>query len=124
MNTQWKRSVGVVWEELGGEVLLVSPRSGARWLLNATAAAVWKLCDGTRSFAELSDTAACAEVARFCEALENLGLLIRSVEARRRAEPQLAACQMNFEATPHFRQLNAGAHGRRRPSPGGVSGPV
>ncbi len=54
MAGKWVRSDDVVWEELGGEVLLVHPRSGARWLLNATAGAIWKLCDGTRGAGELA----------------------------------------------------------------------
>lgn len=44
---------GVVVEELGEEVLLYRPATHKAIHLNGTAAAIFKLCDGTRSIDEL-----------------------------------------------------------------------
>jgi len=49
MAAKWKRLDELLWEALGEETLVVSLRSGKRWSLNATAAAIWKLCDGSRN---------------------------------------------------------------------------
>src|SRR5438067_618697 len=98
MGTNWKRAKEVVWEELDGEALLVNPKSGASWSLNATASMIWKLCDGTRGLGELASSLAKAsgrsasqarrEVAEFCERIAATGLLslgLRPAES----EPQL-----------------------------------
>jgi hypothetical protein len=131
MQSKWMRSDNVVWEELNGEILLVNPRSGGRWLLNAAASAVWKLCDGTRSAGELAARVVCgagrearAEIAAFCASAERLGLLQSAAHSTCATDTRLATGTMNFDAAPVFRELGAGHGTRRRPSPGGVSGPV
>ncbi len=108
MSDIWVRSSHVVWEEMDRGVLLVDPASGARWLLNAAAAAVWKFCDGTR---------AAGDAAAFCASMAGAGLL-------RPAASLSAACHMSVSGAPAFQTLGAGRGSRRRPSPGGVSGPV
>ncbi len=108
MSETWVRSNSVVWEEVDGGMLLVNPVSGARWVFNAAAAAVWKLCDGTR---------AAGEAEAFCAALARAGLLRPSAQLA-------AACHMSVIGAPTFQTLGAGRGSRRRPSPGGVSGPV
>jgi hypothetical protein len=133
MAITWKRSNEIVWEELDGEALLVSPVSGARWSLNAAAAAVWKCCDGTRSLAALSSAFAQAsglslrearqEIAMFCQRFSELGLL--------HAQAQLVAVNTALTGptfhfgmeVPAFKALGLGHGPRRRPSPRGNSGP-
>ncbi|MGD9502259.1 MAG: PqqD family protein [Methyloceanibacter sp.] len=44
---------GIVVEELGEELLLYRPTTHKAIHLNGTAAAIFKLCDGTRSLADL-----------------------------------------------------------------------
>ena len=51
---------GVVVEEMGEEVLLYRPTTHKAIHLNGTAAAIWKLCDGTRT---LNDLVAALEIA-------------------------------------------------------------
>jgi hypothetical protein len=46
---------GIVVEELGEEVLLYRPTTHKAIHLNETAAAIWKLCDGTRSLNDIVD---------------------------------------------------------------------
>jgi hypothetical protein len=133
MAITWKRSNEIVWEELDGEALLVSPVSRARWSLNAAAAAVWKCCDGTRSLAALSSAFAQAsglglrearqEIAAFCQRFAELGLL--------HAQPELVAASAALNRPtfrsgmegPAFKTLGLGHGPRRRPSPRGNSGP-
>ncbi len=108
MSNLWIRSKNVVWEEVDGGALLVDPATGARWVLNAAAAAVWKLCNGT---------SVAGESAAFCAALAGAGLL-------QPAAGLAAESRMSVLGTPSFQALGAGHGARRRPSPGGVSGPV
>jgi coenzyme PQQ biosynthesis protein PqqD len=44
---------GVVVEEMGQEILLYRPTTHKAIHLNGTAAAIWKLCDGTRTVKDL-----------------------------------------------------------------------
>lgn len=112
MNKNWKRDDAIVCEELNGEALLVNAATGASWLLNASALAVWKLCDGRHPFSE--------EMAGMCRQFIQLGLLTEA--------PKLAAINgtvyaLRGSSMPSIRPLNLGSGPRRRPSPRGVSGP-
>jgi hypothetical protein len=49
------KSPGLVVEELEDEILLYRPSNHQAIHLNATAAAIWKLCDGTRTISEVVD---------------------------------------------------------------------
>jgi hypothetical protein len=127
MATQWIRSNDVVWEEMGSEALLVSLADGRRWTLNATAAGIWKLCDGhlelsalARRFAKVSQR----EIAEFCEFFAEVGLLKRStVGLSTQMTPEGAAFMSPESLPPMFRELGLGSGARRRPSPRGNSGP-
>ena len=46
---------GVVVEEMDEEILLYRPTTHKAIHLNGTAAAIWKLCDGTRTVKDLVD---------------------------------------------------------------------
>ena len=46
---------GLVIEEMDEEILLYHPSTHKAIHLNGTAAAIWKLCDGTRSVNDLVD---------------------------------------------------------------------
>jgi hypothetical protein len=126
MDTKWIRAHGVVWEELDGAALLVSPDSGACWSLNATAAALWKLCDGSRSPRELaaalgkSAREARVEIADFCQTFAKLGLL---QPANAPVLVSKNVVMRGVEDAPAFRVLGLGQGPRRRPSPRGNSGP-
>ena len=50
-----KRFPGVVIEEMDEELLLYRPTTHQAIHLNSTAAAIWKLCDGTRTTKDLID---------------------------------------------------------------------
>lgn len=45
----------LVVEELENEILIYRPGSHQAIHLNATAAAIWKLCDGTRTISDIVD---------------------------------------------------------------------
>ena len=129
MAANWKRSDELVWEALGEETLVVSPRSGASWSLKATASALWKLCDGSRSADELSRALAKAsgrslralraEIASSCATLAGAGLL-RTAPADGTA---LVARTADSNPSAIFRPLGLASGPRRRPSPRGNSGP-
>ena len=131
MATKWTKAQNVIWEELDGGALLIDAKTGARWTLNATAAALWRWCDGHHTLndvaAKLSHASrrtlseARADVSEFC--------------ARFAAQNLLAAATSLTSALPQtmpFSGLNAPAritalglgHGPRlRPGPRGNSSP-
>src|SRR4029078_9680275 len=112
----WKRAHQLVWEELDGGALLVNVATGARWSLNAAAAALWKLCDG-RSTAQLAAalSRSRAHMAPTCRALAQLGLL--------GGQAQLAGCA-RISDIPGIRPMGGSGGSRRRPGPRGISGPA
>ncbi len=115
------RAQHVVWEELAGGALLVNRITGARWSLNATAAAVWELCDGSASPSEIAPRLArpCEEVLGFCRQFVRMGLLTSVI-----SQGGGATFQMAMTGAPSFKAQGLGSGPRRRPSPRGVSGPV
>ena len=124
----WTRAEYVVWDELDGEAMLVNPNTGARWTLNATALAVWKLCDGRRGVAELARMLdrSRAEIALFCQQFNQFGLL-QPANVQTGASPApLNAVLMRGKLTgaPAFKSFGLGNGPRRRPTARGVSGPV
>ena len=126
MIENWVRSTEVLWEELNGETLLVNPSAETSWVLNAAAAAVWKLCDGTRGLIEVAGCAAVSQddVALFCERFGGLGLLRAAIHATPvSAPPGSAMFRSPFNDPPAYRMLGLGSGSRRRPSPRGHSGP-
>jgi hypothetical protein len=92
LNPSW-----VLREEDGGEALLFDADSGAVWVANRTAVAVWKLVDGCRSAADLLeelrrtyagfDEAAGAEVMGLLGGLVEAGALSASPTAPLTASP-------------------------------------
>ena len=66
---------GVVVEEMGEEVLLYRPTTHKAIHLNGTAAAIWKLCDGSRT---LNDLVAALEIA-FPDAKPRIAREVRDV---------------------------------------------
>jgi len=134
MATKWVRSDDIVWEELHGEALLVSPATGRSWSLNAAAALIWKLCDG-RGLSEMARAFATAsgcslrqsrrDILEFCTRVAEQGLL-NAVDSGR-SQPALslpeAAFLSGLTAPPMLRPLGLVSGPRRRPSPRGNSGP-
>ena len=133
MATKWTRNTEVIWEELNGEALVVSPTTGQRWSFNATAAGIWKMCDGCTSLLRLSKAFAQAsgrglaqsreEIREFCAALSNAGLLCPAGNQSVQATNPNVIFMSGLETPPMFRPLGAGGGSRRRPSPRGNSGP-
>ena len=127
MATKWVRNTEVIWEELNGEALVVSPTTGQRWSFNATAASIWKLCDGSTSLLRLSKAFAQAsgrglarsreEIREFCAALSNAGLLCPVGSASVRTPTSNVMFMSGMETPPMFRPLGVGGGSRRRPSP-------
>ncbi|MCD6326465.1 PqqD family protein [bacterium] len=55
MDDQYKPRAksGLERSQMGSEILLYSPDSDKVTVLNETAAAIWELCDGTHSLAQI-----------------------------------------------------------------------
>lgn len=119
----WKRANNVIWEEWDSGALLVNPDTGGRWSLNATAAAVWKLCDGRLSIQQVATriTRPIDEVTAFCRKFVELGLL-------RKTLAPIAGNGVTFRTAmpgaPGFKSYGLGSGPRRRPTPRGLSGPA
>ena len=122
MAANWKRSDEAVWEELGSDMVVVSPRSGCRYWLNATAAAIWKMCDGSRSAREVAQmlSRTRAEIVACCEALQGAGLLSLASGGKSQTVVQFAGLP---NVAPEFRVMGLTGRGGRRPTPRGNSGP-
>ena len=131
MAKKWTRATGIVWEELEGGALLVNAKTGARWSLNATAAALWAWCDGCTSLNDLA--VRLSQSSR--RTLRQARAEVRSFYALLAAQNLLAVTN-SHTSLPHqnifFSALNAPAnlhslglgHGpRTRPGPRGNSSP-
>jgi hypothetical protein len=126
MTTKWVRCNDVVWEELNGDALLVSPPTGRRWTLNTTATGIWKLCDGGADLYDLVrrfSTVSQREIAEFCSLFGELGLLTQGTAIAPVQAASGGIAMMSTEPPPMFRELGVGSGSRRRPSPRGNSGP-
>lgn len=53
MTLEWMRFSDIVWHEMDDAAVLVNAATRKTWVLNKSAAYVWKLCDG-RSLEELA----------------------------------------------------------------------
>jgi hypothetical protein len=125
MAIRWSKSDGVVWEQLGGETVIVRPSDRRTWLLNATASFVWRCCNGQVSPEEiarrLGGQQVTREIAAFCQDLAKLGLLSESTQPA--PQPALALAFSGPYAAPRIMPQGFGTGPRRRPSPRGLSGP-
>ncbi len=81
----WTKTEDSVYQELNDGALLVNARTGVKLWLNNTSAALWKLCDGSRSTRELAIAfsqisgrgmrQAQHDASKFCAGIQTLGLL-------------------------------------------------
>lgn len=119
----WTRNDNVIWEELDGGALLVSPDTGGRWSLNSAAAAVWNLCDGRLSLSQVAARIArpLDEVSTFCQQFAALGLLNSPQPS---AVTHVATFHTAAPGAPGFKAHSLGSGPRRRPTPRGLSGPA
>ena len=53
-----QRNTAILWRELDGEAVLLSPAAGNSYNLNAVGTFIWKLLDGKHSLADIA-TALC-----------------------------------------------------------------
>ena len=131
--SQWVRSDTIIWEELGGEAVLVDVRSRKTFLLNATASFIWQRCDGRVNMEALVEALVNAgrqevrrvrsEIFEFCQLMQSNGLLL---SGSRQAAPVLAGGNCVFHGNyiqPSVRFQASGIGFRNRPSSRGVSGP-
>jgi coenzyme PQQ synthesis protein D (PqqD) len=131
MAAKWTKAKNVIWEELDGGALLIDARTGERWSLNATAAALWSWCDGHSSLGDLATRLsqssrrtlreARAEVRAFCEwfAKENLLALANGSTSTLPGATHFSA----LNAPVSFNALGLGHGPRTRPGPRGNSSP-
>jgi hypothetical protein len=49
-----RRRTDIVLQDVGGEAILIDPRTDEAHVLNGSAARLWELCDGVRSMDELA----------------------------------------------------------------------
>ena len=124
----WTRAKNVVWEEFcEGGALLVNPATGARWTLNATATALWKLCDGRNGTAELAALLERSrdEIALFCAQFVQMGLLTPALVSNSQRTPgSMPTALARLSSAPSFKPLGLGNGTKRRPTARGVSGPA
>lgn len=85
-----RQRVALIRRQAGSETLLYDPASDEIHVLNATALAVWELCDGQHSaaqiaerlqtrFSDLPDGDASATVQEALALLEQRGLIVREI---------------------------------------------
>jgi len=103
---------------------LIDTKSGTRWTLSATASAAWRLCDGQRTLAEMSDILRQSRenIKEFCQQFEALGLL-RANTYMRLALIESVSYRTSSPNPFSFQSAGLGNGPRRRPSPRGNSGP-
>lgn len=131
MSRHWIRSSDIVWEELDGEAVLVSPSAKRTWVLNPTASALWKSCDGCTPLESIARNLARAgrhelskvkaELTAFCKMLEENGML-RPAPCPV-AVSGGAVCFYGPYVPPFVKLQSAGVGFRGRPSSRGGSGP-
>ncbi len=131
MLKHFTRTSGIVWEEMDSEVVVVDPISRTSWSLNATAAFIWKHCNGVavadlaRALGKRSGDELRAierELLEFCSRLETAGLLTGVSAPQAGFAPAAVVGFEGLYSAPSF--LTRSMAARRRPRPGGVSGPV
>lgn len=55
-----QRNTSILWRELDGEAVLLSPSEGSSYNLNAVGTFIWKMLDGKHSFHDIA-TAICQD---------------------------------------------------------------
>ena len=132
MALKWTKATNVIWEELDGGALLIDARTGARWSLNATAAALWNWCDGSNTLNDLAARLAQSSRHTLREARADVRAFRRTFAAQNLLLPVPVSASAQSSATLTFGALNAPArltalglgHGpRTRPGPRGISSP-
>ena len=132
MAAKWTKAKSIVWEDLDGGALLIDARTGARWTLNATAAALWNWCDGASTLNDLAVRLAQhsrrtlrearTEVRAFFENIAAQNLLAAAT-APTRARPQTTLSFSTLNAPVAIHALGLGHGPRTRPGPRGNSSP-
>src|SRR5437868_930372 len=132
MAQKWMRAADVIWEELDGGALLVDARNGARWTLNASATALWRVCDGQASLNDLAHALARAAGRSLSETRAEVRAFLDSLAAQNLLTPARVGASGSAGLTLKFSALNArpAIHGlglghgpRTRPGPRGNSSP-
>ncbi|MEA3375400.1 MAG: PqqD family protein [Chloroflexota bacterium] len=83
------RNLRIICRDVGGETMLYDPETESGHVLNATAAAIWRLCDGERdveaiaaglerAFDGTATVALQTDVARTLGTLRSLGVVVPS----------------------------------------------
>jgi hypothetical protein len=132
MALKWTKATNVIWEELDGGALLIDAKTGARWSLNATAAALWNWCDGNNTLNDLAARLAQSSRRTLREARADVRAFRASFAAQSLLATTTGATIPASSTTLSFSALNVPAtltalglgHGpRTRPGPRGNSSP-
>jgi hypothetical protein len=131
MAAKWTKAENVIWEELDGGALLIDAQTGARWTLNATAAALWSWCDGANTLNDLAARLAQSsrrtlrearrEVHAFCARFSEQRLLALTNDSTIAVPQTTLFSALNAPAS--LNALGLGHGPRSRPGPRGNSSP-
>ena len=121
----------MVWQELGGQTVVVDPGRRVTWVLNSTATRIWREIRSGASVEAVARAISSAlgldaglvfeEVASFCRELGRRGLL-SDTSCLASAAPSWSARAGILWPVPQILQ-QARSPKPRRPSPEGTSGP-
>jgi hypothetical protein len=130
MALKWTKATNVIWEELDGGALLIDAQTGARWSLNATAAALWNWCDGRSTLNDLAARLAQSSRRTLVEAREEVRMFCRRFAAENllatthgTTVPTATVALSGLHAPASLTALGLGHGPRTRPGSRGNSGP-
>lgn len=71
-----QRNSSVLWRELSGEAVLLDPKAGCSYNLNAVGTLIWKMLDGTHTIEEIAEAICTAYEVEQAQALEDIERLL------------------------------------------------
>lgn len=71
-----QRNSSVLWRELSGEAVLLDPKAGCSYNLNAVGTLIWKMLDGTHTTEEIAEAICAAYEVEQAQALEDVERLL------------------------------------------------
>jgi hypothetical protein len=133
MSSEWIRQDNVVWEELGNQTVLVNPSARKTWVLNESAAFIWRHLNGSASIEDLARCLAATggkelrkvrhELAAFCAQLEEAGMLMRRSSTNISVGDSPALYFSGAYLPPFIKMQHSGLGFKGRPSSRGITSP-